>query len=159
LATAISKARAVADRVARSQRACADRATRCTSFTGRCALGALACSMVRRRAREITPPTGARVARVRSHVESAQAGVDPSTGSRRRATAAGIAGALASVGPSTVTEAIDRLEDAGLVERCGRNEELRITAAGSADAGQLRRARVGLDGNGRSRSVERVRRH
>jgi DNA-binding MarR family transcriptional regulator len=38
------------------------------------------------------------------------------------------------VGPSTITEAIDRLEDQGLVERTrkGRKVELRITAAGIA---------------------------
>lgn len=45
------------------------------------------------------------------------------------------AGALAKhlgVGPSTITEAIDRLEDEGLVERTrkGRKVELRITKAG-----------------------------
>ena len=45
------------------------------------------------------------------------------------------AGALAKhlgVGPSTVTEAVDRLEKLGLVERTrkGRKVELRITAAG-----------------------------
>jgi DNA-binding MarR family transcriptional regulator len=47
------------------------------------------------------------------------------------------AGSLAKhlgVGPSTITEAVDRLEDEGLVERTrkGRKVELRITPAGIA---------------------------
>lgn len=47
------------------------------------------------------------------------------------------AGGLAKhlgVGPSTITEAVDRLEDQGLVERTrkGRKVELRITQAGIA---------------------------
>jgi DNA-binding MarR family transcriptional regulator len=62
------------------------------------------------------------------------------------------AGALAKhlgVGPSTVTEAIDRLEEAGLVERTrrGRKVELRITAAGIArmqDSSVLATERVAL---------------
>jgi DNA-binding MarR family transcriptional regulator len=60
------------------------------------------------------------------------------------------AGALArhlGVGPSTISEAVDRLEARGLVDRTrrGRTVELRITAAGSAamqDASVLDRDRV-----------------